>query len=138
MVVDGASMEPTYAAHGFNVCVLTAYRSHPPARGDVVALKYGGTRYMLLKRVLAFEGESVAFSNGVCVVNGQALDEPYVNYPNSPYGFEVTVPEGQVAVMGDHRNCSNDSRQLGCFSIENIMGKALWRIFPTDKCGTVY
>ena len=72
MVVDGASMEPTYAAHGFNVCVLTAYRSHPPARGDVVTLKYGGTRYMLLKRVLAFEGETVAFSNGVCLVNGKA------------------------------------------------------------------
>ena len=55
MVVDGESMEPAYAAHGFNFCVLTAYRSHPPSRGDVVMLKYGGTRYMLLKRVLAFE-----------------------------------------------------------------------------------
>jgi hypothetical protein len=50
MVVDGESMEPTYAAHGFNVCVLTAYRSRPPARGDVVVLKYGGTRYMLVEQ----------------------------------------------------------------------------------------
>ena len=78
MVVDGSSMEPTYAAHGFNFCNHAAYWSHGPARGDVVILKYGGSRYMLLKRVLAFAGETVEFREGACLVDGKRLDEPYV------------------------------------------------------------
>ena len=126
MIVDGASMEPTYSAHGFNVCVLTAYRSHPPARGDVVALKYGGTRYMLLKRVLAFEGESVAFSNGVCVVNGQALDEPYV-VKNSDWNAPPrTVQSGHVYVMGDNRSVPFENHVGGEISLARVAGKVLW------------
>ena len=126
MIVDGASMEPAYAAHGFNVCVLTAYRSHPPARGDVVALKYGGTRYMLLKRVLAFEGETVAFSNGVCLVNGKALDEPYV-VKNS--GWTVpprTVQAGHVYVMGDNRSVPFEEHVGGEISLARVAGRPLW------------
>ena len=126
MVVDGASMEPTYAAHGFNVCVLTAYRSHPPTRGDVVALKYGGTRYMLLKRVLAFEGETVAFSNGVCVVNGQSLDEPYV-VKNSDWNVPPrTVQSGHVYVMGDNRSVPFENHVGGEISLARVAGKVLW------------
>ena len=126
MIVDGASMEPTYAAHGFNVCVLTAYRSHPPARGDVVALKYGGTRYMLLKRVLAFEGETVAFSNGVCVVNGQPLDEPYLV---KNIGWNVpprTVGPGHVYGMGGNRSVPFEEHVGGEISIARVAGRTLW------------
>ena len=126
MVVDGESMEPTYAAHGFNVCVLTAYRSQPPARGDVVVLKYGGTRYMLLKRVLAFGGETVAFSNGVCVVDGHALDEPYL-VKNS--GWDVpprTVKPGNVYVMGDNRSVPFENHVGGEISLARVAGRPLW------------
>ena len=126
MIVDGASMEPTYAAHGFNVCVLTAYRSHPPARGDVVTLKYGGTRYMLLKRVLAFEGETVAFSNGVCVVNGQPLDEPYV-VKNSGWNVPPrTVKPGHVYVMGDNRSVPFEVHVGGEIALARVAGRPLW------------
>ena len=126
MIVDGASMEPTYSAHGFNVCVLTAYRSHPPARGDVVTLKYGGTRYMLLKRVLAFEGETVAFSNGVCVVNGQPLDEPYV-VKNSGWNVPPrTVKPGNVYVMGDNRSVPFEVHVGGEIALARVAGRPLW------------
>ena len=126
MTVDGASMEPTYAARGFNFCVLTAYRSHPPARGDIVALKYGGTRYMLLKRVLAFAGETVAFSNGVCVVNGQSLDEPYV-VKNSGWNVPPrTVQPGHIYVMGDNRSVSFENHVGGEISLARVAGRPLW------------
>ena len=126
MVVDGESMEPTYAAHGFNVCVLTAYRSHPPSRGDVVALKYGGTRYMLLKRVLAFEGETVAFSNGVCVVDGRALDEPYL-VKNSGWNVPPrTVKPGNVYVMGDNRSVPFEVHVGGEIALARVAGRPLW------------
>ena len=138
--VDGPSMNDTLQ----NEDRLIMYNFwYTPQRGDIVIVnryQEGDTKIdkPLIKRVIGMAGDTVKVTEDTVYVNGKALDEPYVNYPNSPYGFEVTVPEGQVFVMGDHRNCSNDSRQLGCFSIENIMGKALWRIFPTDKCGTVY
>ena len=126
MVVDGESMEPTYAAHGFNVCVLTAYRSRPPARGDVVVLKYGGTRYMLLKRVLAFEGETVAFSNGVCVVDGRALDEPYL-VKNSGWNVPPrTVKPGNVYVMGDNRSVPFEVHVGGEIALARVAGRPLW------------
>ena len=126
MVVDGESMEPTYAAHGFNVCVLTAYRSRPPARGDVVVLKYGGMRYMLLKRVLAFEGETVAFSNGVCVVDGRALDEPYL-VKNSGWNVPPrTVKPGNVYVMGDNRSVPFEVHVGGEIALARVAGRPLW------------
>ena len=126
MVVDGESMEPTYAAHGFNVCVLTAYRSRPPARGDVVVLKYGGTRYMLLKRVLAFEGETVAFSNGVCVVDGRALDEPYL-VKNSGWNVPPRrVKPGNVYVMGDNRSVPFEVHVGGEIALARVAGRPLW------------
>ena len=126
MVVDGESMEPTYAAHGFNVCVLTAYRSRPPARGAGVVLKYGGTRYMLLKRVLAFEGETVAFSNGVCVVDGRALDEPYL-VKNSGWNVPPrTVKPGNVYVMGDNRSVPFEVHVGGEIALARVAGRPLW------------
>ena len=126
MVVDGESMEPTYAAHGFNVCVLTAYRSRPPERGDVVVLKYGGTRYMLLKRVLAFEGETVSFSNGACVVDGRPLDEPYV-VKNSGWTVPArTVRPGHVYVMGDNRSVPFENHVGGEISLARVAGRPLW------------
>ncbi len=126
MIVDGESMEPTYPAHGFNVCVLTAYRTHPPARGDVVTLKYGGTRYMLLKRVLAFEGETVEFRNGVCLVNGQPLDEPYV-VKNSDWTVPPrTVKPGHVYVMGDNRSVPFENHVGGEISLARVAGRTLW------------
>ena len=126
MVVDGESMEPTYSSHGFNFCVFTAYRSHPPARGDVVVLKYGGTRYMLLKRVLAFEGETVAFSNGVCMVDGKPLDEPYV-VKNSGWNVPPrTVQPGHVYVMGDNRSVPFEIPVGGEISLARVAGRPLW------------
>ena len=126
LVVDGESMEPTYAAHGVNVCVLTAYRSQPPARGDVVVLRYGGTRYMLLKRVLAFAGETVAFSNGVCLVDGQPLREPYV-VKNSGWNVPPrTVQPGHVYVMGDNRSIPFENHVGGEISLARVAGRPLW------------
>ena len=51
--------------------------------------------------------------------------------------YTLTVPEGQVFVMGDHRNNSKDSRILGCIDERYILGKVLLRIYPFDRFGTI-
>ena len=73
-------------------------------------------------------------------VNGAALDEPYL-YPGaepSEFPFDVTVPEGKVFVLGDHRNASADSRfhmdtDTEFVSEEDVVGTAFVVAWPLDR-----
>jgi len=126
MRIDGASMEPTYPSRGFNCCLLTAYRAQPPARGDVVALRYGGTRYMLLKRVLAFAGETVEFRQGACYVDGRKLEEPYVAKPCDWNVPPRKVAENCIYVMGDNRSVPFENHVGGEIARSRVAGRPLW------------
>jgi signal peptidase I len=70
----------------------------------------------LIKRVIGLPGDHVACCNvlGQVTINGVPLDEPYINLPagttkSDPYQFSVTVPKGNIWVMGDNRDESADS-----------------------------
>ncbi len=126
VVIDGESMLPTYSAHGFNFCRLLAFRNREPRRGEVVVLRYGGERWMLLKRILAFPGETVEFRNGVLHVDGAPLDEPYVQYPSDWNSPPKTVPEGWIFVMGDNRSMPMRNHVGGLIARNRLVGKPLW------------
>ena len=85
--VDGISMEPTYHDRQVDGILRLAYWRHEPQRGDVVAIRYSTTgtfdppSAVLLKRIIALPGETVAFHEGHAYVNGQLLAEPYVKNP---------------------------------------------------------
>ena len=74
-------------------------------------------------------------------VNGEVLDEPYINEKDRctrAYGrsdYPQTVPEGCVFVMGDNRNASTDSRdaRLGCVDTRYIMGRVYFTLFPVKE-----
>ena len=126
MFVEGASMEPTYASKGFNFGNMLAYRWRAPQRGEVVILRYGGSRRYLLKRLLAFAGETVEFRKGRCFVDGRPLDEPYVV---KSCGWDVAprkVAPGHVYVMGDNRSVPFESHVGGEIAAGRIAGRPLW------------
>jgi signal peptidase I len=103
---------------------------HPPSRPDAV----------YLKRVIAVGGDRVELRTGEIYVNGLPLAEPYRSRDCRCFRNEVgrlTVPAGQLYVLGDNRDQSEDSRYWGTVPEENVVGEPmliLWSVAePSDK-----
>ena len=80
-----------------------------------------------IKRVVGLPGDKISFSKGKLVRNDEVIEEPYVYERILKNPTEtVVVPEGYVYVLGDNRNDSKDSRQLGCIPYSNIIGKTIY------------
>jgi signal peptidase I len=117
------------------------------ARGDIIvfnpptafAASDGGVP--LIKRIIGLPGDEVELRGGLVYVNGTKLDEPYIfedhGVPNSTdagLGNQTLwrVPEGNLFVMGDHRERSEDSRVFGPIAISSVIGRAWLRYWPID------
>ena len=113
--------------------------------GDLVGVSRPGERDFI-KRVIGLPGDKIACCDdqGRITVNGEAVDEPYI-FENSPLDAppnprqctsrrfaEVTVPPGEMFVMGDHRLVSQDARCQGPVPIDNIIGRAFVVVWPSS------
>lgn len=142
--VDGESMLPTLR-NGERLVISNLF--YEPAPGDIVVLCGEADREEgrnLIKRIIAVSGQTIDidFETGEVTVDGEVLDEPYIlerTHLDEGTEFPLTVPEGEVFVMGDNRNASRDSRSLsvGTVKEEYIVGRVLFRFFPFDRFGTV-
>ncbi len=154
-VVDGPSMMNTLIDG--EVLAVTNL-NYTPHTGDIVVFQspeshVGGP---VVKRVIATEGQTVDINFEQWLVyvdgeplytdsNGTPMIEPYVNheYWNSMYKYDVdfpfVVPEGEIFVMGDNRNHSNDSRgsDIGTVDTRYVFGKVIFRLRPLSKIGPV-
>ncbi len=126
MRIHGISMEPTYRDGGFNFCSKVHYLWSKPQRHDVVAVRFAGNRVMLLKRVVALEGEQIEFRNGRLWVDGNPLEEPYVRYPCDWNLPPRVVDKDSVYVVGDNRNMPIDTHHFGQTTTKRIVGVPLW------------
>lgn len=91
-----------------------------------------------IKRVIGLPGETVEMRDGKVLIDGRALEEPYLDGlpPDTRAFAPVTVPEGELFVMGDNRLNSNDSRfGLGSVPIDKVVGKAFVIIWPPSRMG---
>ena len=101
-----------------------------PTYGDIVVVYRetpDGTKGNIIKRVVAFGGDTVKLDGGKLTVNGESVNEYYLNdaYNSPEYEYntlEYTVEEGCMFLLGDNRNVSNDSRQNGGYPVENLVG----------------
>lgn len=95
-----------------------------------------------IKRVIGLPGEHVKIENGKVYINGNELQEPYLQEGvitddlNGAF-TDIIVPENTVFVMGDNRGQSTDSRRFGCIPLEKIESKVAIRIWPLDLWGKV-
>lgn len=124
--IKGRSMEPTYHDGGFNFCWKWSYLFSKPGRFHVVAVRLAGDRVMLLKRVIALEGEVVEFREGVLFVNSEEIPEPYVQYPCNWNLPPRQVEQGCVYVVGDNRNMPMENHLFGQAEVKRVVGRPLW------------
>ena len=105
------------------------------AVGDIVTFPSPQDGTSTIKRVVALGGQQVAIRDAELVVDEHQVDEPYVDHASidGVYFGPVTVPDGSVFVMGDHRETSIDSRSYGPIRAADINGRLLLRVGP--QCG---
>ncbi len=110
-----------------------------PNRGDVIVFKPPrNPDDDYVKRVIGLPGEKVQVIKGQVFVNDELLEETFQPTPGSySMSSPVTVPEGQVFVLGDNRNNSNDSHNWGPLPMENIVGRAWVSYWPPDQWGII-
>ena len=135
--VDGKSMEPTLIDSDKVVITDLFYTPH---NGDIVIISHAEDyQKPLVKRVIATAGQELRldYENNAVYVDGELLDEPYIQGVTVHGDVPVSelngiVPEGKVFVMGDNRGISLDSRyrQIGFIDESYIIGKAQLDVIP--------
>ncbi len=141
--VQMSSMENTFLPDQYVLIDRISHLWSPYQRGQVVVFRppesVGEQGDPFIKRVIGVAGDTVDIRDGQVFVNGRALDEPYL-YRNDTGEMEPTeanggvshwvVPDGQLFVMGDHRQVSVDSRMFGFVPVSSVIGRAVLRYWP--------
>jgi signal peptidase I len=125
--VRADSMAPTVSDGDHVVVDRAGWRLDGLVRGDVVVLRSPADGTALVKRVVALAGDEVRIEDAVLVIDGEAVEEPYVDLEKVDGTFfgPVTVPAGHVFVLGDNRFGSVDSREFGPVRLDAVTGRVL-------------
>ncbi len=139
-LVNQISMEPTLVEGQVLIIDKASYLLGNPKRGDIVILRDELERKYLIKRAIGLPGEHVEVKDQQVHINGEALEPDYTEAPTEAAGTSVyDIPAGKYFVLGDNRMHSRDSRSdtVGLVDRKNIVGKAVFRIWPLNKLGMI-
>ena len=138
-IVNGASMDPTFATGQFLIVDRVTYRFEPPQRGDVIVFEYpNDPSIYYIKRIVVLPGESFSIHDGkVFVANaadpgGFYLNDSFVAADHASYDniATTTMDATHYFVMGDNRSQSSDSRVWGPLDRHFIIGRPIVRLLP--------
>lgn len=139
--VKGGSMRSTLENGEIMLVTKLDMLLHGPKRHDVVICRYPG-RYLdkwkiipqhFVKRVIGLPGETIAIEEGAVLINGEPLDEPYLDPKHTRRKGNMeprTLGEDEYFVMGDNRDSSNDSRRIGPLKRGMIVGHVRGVFWP--------
>ncbi|WP_062048674.1 signal peptidase I [Bacillus sp. JCM 19034] len=140
VIVDGESMLPTLENSDRMIVNKMAYTFSEPKRFDIIVFHApAGKDY--IKRVIGLPGDEIKYENDQLYVNGEAIDEPYLEEFQRLYEPEVLthdflpiiVPEQQLFVLGDNRRRSKDSRDIGTIHVDEVIGRARIVFWPISN-----
>jgi len=142
IIIQQQSMEPNFYSGDYVITSRQAYNIFgDPQRGDIIVFKSDlytdeGEAKNLIKRIIGLPGDTVEIIEGEVYLNGEMLNEEYIKEPGLSGEMEaITVPEGELFVMGDNRRVSQDSRSgaVGTISQDTIVGKVVVRVYPFSQ-----
>ena len=147
-IVKQRSMEPNFHTNDYLLVSKQSYKlfHQNPEMGDVIIFETemkteNGDDKLLIKRVIGVPGDVISIKDGKVYVNGIEIDDSYTNDGTTNGEIEdLVVPEGKVFCLGDNRLVSVDSRSsdIGFVDYSQIIGKAVFRLFPIKDFGTIY
>ena len=136
-IVKGESMVPNFQSGDYLIVDEISYRLGDPQRGDVVVLKYPlDTTQRFIKRIVGLPGETIQVKNGKITItkDGKSMvlsEKDYLpDLKNTDGEVNVTLGDDKYFVLGDNRPFSYDSRRWGALPREDIVGRAILRVFP--------
>lgn len=166
VLVQQNSMENTLFNNQQLIIDKLSYNFSEPERGDIIIFLEGekrggiidnalgaiesisslfnnddtkGKDNRLVKRVIGVSGDEVDIKEGYVYLNGERLEEPYVK--GETFSGELNLPvkigDNKLFVLGDNRMVSRDSREFGLIDINQVEGKAIFRIYPFNQMGRI-
>ena len=140
-LVDGRSMDPTFATGDYLIVDKLSYELGTPKRNSVVVFRYpNDPSKSFIKRIIGLPGETVVMKdNTVSIINaenpeGLVIDQSYVTH-TSPASLEKKLAGDEYFVMGDNRAESFDSRFWGPLPKKYILGKPIVQLWPIKQIG---
>ncbi|MGX7347733.1 signal peptidase I [Aerococcus vaginalis] len=151
VTISGASMAPTLQ-DGERVWLNKLANTY--THGDIIVFDApDGSGDEYIKRVIGVPGDTVEYQDDTLYVNGQAVEEPYLEalrstnpnaqlMPNEsletlPTTQAERVPEGKLFVLGDNRPISKDGEEFGFIDQSSVQGNVPLRIWPLRKIGGI-
>jgi len=138
-------MEPTFYSGDYILTSRVTYKMRSPQRGDVVVFKSPKNPDIeYIKRIIGLTGDKIRVENSNVFVNDKLIQENYISARTNLWeggflkeGATLTVPDGEIFVMGDNRPRSSDSREFGPVPVDSVIGQVFFRYFPSDKVGSI-
>lgn len=135
ITVEGGSMLETLRTGDKLYVSLLTPKINGYERGDIVICFYPGREDRCVKRIVALPGETVKIVSGQVYVNGEPLEEPYLEHRAGYHYPEITLAEDEYFVLGDNRPISHDSHSHDVGPVSRIEGEVRFILWPLNRIG---
>lgn len=137
-IVEGQSMLPTFSNNDYLITEKISYSIRSPERGEIVIFHPPDNPSInYIKRLVGLPGDSIEVKDQSVYVNTQKINEPYLTSNEqtnvATKDFTLTLKSGEYFVLGDNRNHSRDSREIGPIPYSSIVSRVWVRLLPVDN-----
>ena len=136
-VVDGDSMVGTLNNNDLVVLNKIIMHFNNIDRFDIVVIENDKDEDKIIKRVIGLPNEKIEYKDNVLYINDKQVKmNSGVTYETTE-DFVAQTKDNEYFVLGDNRDISKDSRYVGNFTKDEILGKVDFRFYPFDKIGFI-
>lgn len=140
IMVSGDSMRPNFHDGEVLIEKKIGYNGKNIERFDIVVIKDGNDE--IIKRIIGLPYEHISYKNNKLYVNDELVQEDFKFNDTADFNLEEictcsNIPDGKYLVLGDNRPISKDSRIIGLIDEKDILGKAIFRLWPISKIGSI-